>query len=190
MKRQFLITAAASAAVAFASLAGCTTNSSAGLEATEKSGNTEERVAKTLTALYESVPGSKEIAEKAAGLLVFPRVVDGGVIVGGEYGRGALVVKDALVGNYKVTSLSLGPQAGLQSQSLVLVFLSQDALDRFQKSNGWTAGTDATVAVGRVGANGRLETFSDSGIVAFALTNGGLIAGASVNGTRIWKIAS
>jgi lipid-binding SYLF domain-containing protein len=190
MKRQFLITAAASAAIALVGLSGCVTNSSPGFAAGEKPRSMEDGIATTLTALYANAPGSQELAEKASGILVFPRVVDAGVIVGGEYGRGALVVDGRIVGNYKVTSVSLGVQAGLQSQSLVLMFLSQEALDRFQKSDGWTAGADASVALGRVGANGRLETFSDNGVVAFPLTNAGLMAGANVNGTRISKVGT
>ena len=108
---------------------------------------------------------------KAKGILVFPRVIDGGVIVGGEYGRGALSVDGRVVGSYKVTSISLGLQAGLQSQSLVLMFMTQEAFDRFTRDSSWTAGADASVAIGRVGANGRLETFGNSGVIAFALTN-------------------
>ncbi len=70
------------------------------------------------------------------------------------------------------------------------MFMTQEALDRFTSSNGWTAGADASVALGRVGANGRLETLDDNSVIAFALTNAGLMAGAKVDGTRISKVAS
>jgi len=190
MKRKSLMTATASAAIALMALTGCVTNSSPGFEAGQSPRSMEDGVATTMTALYDSAPGSKELAAKAQGILVFPRVVDGGVIVGGEYGRGALTVDGRIVGTYKVTSISLGVQAGLQSQSLILMFMTQEALDRFTSGNGWTAGADASVAIGRVGANGRLETLDDNGVVAFALTNAGLMAGAKVDGTRISKVTS
>ncbi|MGZ8255653.1 MAG: BPSL1445 family SYLF domain-containing lipoprotein [Burkholderiaceae bacterium] len=189
MKRQFLMTAAASAAMALMALGGCVTNSSPGFEAGQRP-RMEEGVATTMTALYTSAPGSKELAAKARGMLVFPRVIDAGVIVGGEYGRGALIVNGRNVGSYKLTSVSLGLQAGVQSQSLVLMFMTQEALDRFTRASTWTAGADASVAIGRVGANGRLETLGESGVIAFALTNAGLMAGARVDGTRISKIPS
>jgi lipid-binding SYLF domain-containing protein len=150
----------------------------------------EEGVATTMTALYDSAPGARELAAKARGILVFPRVVDGGLIVGGEYGRGQLSIDGRNAGSYKVTSISLGLQAGLQSQSLVLMFMSQEALDRFTSTSSWTAGADASVALGRVGANGRIETLGDTGVIAFALTNAGLMAGAKIDGTRISKLAS
>ena len=190
MKPESLMTAVASAAIALMALGGCVTNSSPGFEAGESPRSMEDGVATTMAALYDSAPGSKELAAKAEGILVFPRVVDGGVIVGGEYGRGALTVDGRIVGNYKVTSVSLGLQAGLQSQSLVLMFMTREALDRFTSSNGWTAGADASVAIGRVGANGRLETLDDNGVIAFALTNAGVMVGARVDGTRISKVAS
>jgi lipid-binding SYLF domain-containing protein len=186
MKTRLLMT---SAAIALMALGGCVTNSSPGFEA-GPAPRMEDGVATTTAALYESAPGSQELAAKAKGMLVFPRVIDGGVIVGGEYGRGALIVDGRAVGSYKVTSISLGLQAGLQSQSLVLMFMSQEALDRFTRDNTWTAGADASVAIGRVGANGRLETVNESGVIAFALTNAGVMAGARVDGTRISKVSS
>jgi lipid-binding SYLF domain-containing protein len=190
MKRKFLITAAASAAIALTSLAGCVTNSSPGFEAGEKPTGIEAGVATTMTSLYASAPGAKERADKASGILVFPRVGSGAVLVGGEHGRGALVIGGRIAGAYTLTSVSLGLQAGLQSQALVLMFMNQQALDGFLASKGWTVGADASVALGRVGANGRLETLSDNGVVAFALTNAGLMAGAKVDGTRIAKVPS
>jgi len=190
MKRELVKTAAASAAIALMLLTGCVTNSSPGFEAGQKPASMDEGVATTMTSLYASAPGSRELASKAKGVLVFPRVVNGGVLVGGEYGRGALMVDGRNVGSYKVTSISLGLQAGLQSQSLVLMFMSQEAYDRFTAGNGWTAGADASVAMGRVGANGRLETLDDNGVVAFALTNAGLMAGAKIDGTHIAKVPS
>ena len=141
----------ASALVAVIALSGCVTNSSPGFEA-GPAPRMEEGVATTMTALYDSAPGARELAAKARGILVFPRVVDGGVIVGGEYGRGQLSVDGHNAGSYKVTSISLGLQVGLQSQSLVLMFMSQEALDRFTSKSNWTAGADASVVPALIGA--------------------------------------
>ena len=190
MSRKLLVTAAASAAIALAGLAGCVTNSSEGFDAGQKPASMEDGVAKTMASLYASAPGSKEMASKAKGILVFPRVFNGSAILGGEYGRGALLVDGRLVGNYKVSSISLGVQAGMQSESIVLMFMSQEALDRFTSGDSWTAGADGAVALGRVGANGRVESVNDNGVVAFALTNAGLMVGANLNGTHITKVAS
>jgi lipid-binding SYLF domain-containing protein len=88
---------------------------------------------------------------------VFPSVFDGGAVVGGEYGRGALIVDGRTVGYYKTSSVSLGCRSARKSRSLVLMFMTQDALDRLSANKGWTAGADASVALLHVGANGTLE---------------------------------
>ena len=70
------------------------------------------------------------------------------------------------------------------------MFNTQDALQKFRASNGWTAGADATVAVGTVGANGRVDTKTlQQPITSFTLTNVGLEAGVSVSGGRITPIS-
>ena len=70
------------------------------------------------------------------------------------------------------------------------VFTTQDALDKFRASNGWTAGVDATVAVAQIGANGTVDTRTlQQPVVAFVLNNAGLEAGVSLQGSKITKIA-
>ena len=68
--------------------------------------------------------------------------------MGGEYGDGVLRIGGRPEGYYRLIGGSFGFLAGAQSQAVVLMFLTQEALDRFRKSNGWTVGADATV-VGR-----------------------------------------
>jgi len=71
----------------------------------------------------------------------------------------------------------------------VFVFMTQHALDRFLAGNGWTAGVDASVAVLRAGANGALDTNDlKSDVAAFTLTNRGLMAGATVQGTKVSRL--
>jgi len=66
--------------------------------------------------------------------------------------------------------------------------MTQEALNKFRNSNGWTAGADASVAVAKVGANGTLDTnTAGQSVVAFVMTNAGLMANLSVEGTKITK---
>jgi lipid-binding SYLF domain-containing protein len=93
------------------------------------------------------------------------------------------------VGYYKTTGISVGLQAGAQSKALVFMFMTQDALDRFRSGSGWTAGADASVALLKVGANGTLETPGPAAaVLAFALTNDGLMAAATLDGTKVSKL--
>ena len=69
------------------------------------------------------------------------------------------------------------------------MFLTPEAYDKFVRSNGWTAGVDATVALATIGANGVLDTnTAQSPIVGFVMTNAGLMAGLSLEGSKITKL--
>ncbi|BFG80313.1 lipoprotein [Paraburkholderia terrae] len=143
----------------------------------------------TLTRLYNMVPGARELVGKSNGLLVFPTVINAGIGLGGQYGEGALRVGGKSVGYYSTASASVGLQAGAQSKAIVFLFMTADALDRFRGSEGWSAGADASVAVLKVGANGNVDTGTATGqINAFVLTNGGLMAGATVDGTKVTRL--
>ena len=85
-----------------------------------------------------------------------------------------------------MTEASVGLQAGTQSQAVFILFMTQDALNRFEASRGWTAGVDGSLSLLTVGANARVTTQTgQQPIVGFVLTNSGLRANLSLNGTRI-----
>ncbi len=143
----------------------------------------------TLVRLYETTPGSRELVAKARGVLVFPKVYAAGLGIGGEYGLGELRVAGASTGYYRTTALSAGLQIGAQSRSLVFLFMTQDALDKFRSSNGWAGGVDASVALLKLGANGAVDVnASGAPTQAFVMTNAGLMANLSLEGTKVTKI--
>jgi lipid-binding SYLF domain-containing protein len=143
----------------------------------------------TLTRLHNEVRGSRELTAKARGLLVFPSILAAGLVVGGEYGEGVLRSGGRSQGYYRAASGSFGFQAGAQSKAVVILFLSQDALDKFRNSNGWTAGVDASVALAKLGANGEVDTSSiKNDVAAFAMTNAGLMYNLTIEGTKITRM--
>ena len=177
-----------SVAVSALALAGCSTNKGASATPAEKQAEINRAVDQTIATLYSSVPGSRELVAKATGVLVFPSVYQAGFGIGGEYGEGALRVNGVTTGYYSTAAGSFGFQAGAQSKALVYLFMTQEALDKFQKSSGWTAGADASVSLIKLGANGTIDSNSVSNSVnAFALTNAGLFGGVSLNGSKISK---
>ena len=102
---------------------------------------------------------------------------------------GVLRVGGANAGYYSTTAGSIGFQAGAQSKAMFVLFMTDEALNKFRNSNGWTVGADATVAVVNIGANGRIDTnTAQQPVVGFVLNNGGLMAGVSLEGTKIAKI--
>ena len=170
---------------------GCTTTPP-GSEASGPSERAamEKNVDATLSRLYTTVPGSREMVQRAAGVLVFPSVVGGSFVVGAEYGRGALREGGRTTGYYSTTAGSIGFQAGGQSKAVIYVFNTREALEKFKNSKGWTAGVDATVAVGKIGANGSVDTETmKQAVSSFILTNVGLEAGAAVGAAKITQIS-
>ncbi|MCA0324352.1 MAG: twin-arginine translocation pathway signal [Proteobacteria bacterium] len=171
-------------------LVGCTTTT----PQSEASGPTaraamERDVDSTLTRLYTTVPGSREMVQRSAAVLVFPSVVGGSFVVGAQHGKGALREGGRTSGYYSTTAGSLGLQAGGQSKAIIYVFNTRTALNKFKASEGWSAGADAGVAVGKVGANGSVDTQTiQQPVASFTLTNVGLEAGAAVEAGKVTKI--
>jgi lipid-binding SYLF domain-containing protein len=192
-RRQFIMTGSAALAVAGLSLTGCTTtslsSSNASSDNASKRNTINAGVDSTLARLYENVDGSRELVGKARGVLVFPTVISAGFWVGGQYGEGALRIGGRTAGYYSTVAGSFGLQIGAQSKAIVFLFMTQDALDEFLHSQGWAVGANATVAVLKVGANGAVDTSTaTSPVQAFVLTNGGLMAGVSLEGTKVSRL--
>lgn len=146
-------------------------------------------VREALGHLHQHSSAAHELQQKAAGVLVFPQVVKAGLGVGGEYGEGALLIKGAPVAYYNLASASVGLQAGAQTRSEVLLFMTEQALDKFRKSRGWKAGVDGSVAVANLGAGGTLDTkTAQQPIVGFIFSNKGLMANLTFEGSKITQI--
>lgn len=179
--------AAVTLGVASVLFAGCTTNGPKDTaSAAEKRQELDSAANATLTQLYAASPQSKQLVERARGVLVFPAVLSASFIVGAQHGTGVLRVSGKDSGYYSITGGSIGFQAGAQSKAMVLLFMTDDVLAKFRASSGWTIGADATVAVANVGATGNIDSNTvQQPIVGFVLNNGGLMAGVSVDGNKI-----
>jgi len=129
------------------------------------------------------------LLHSAAGTLVFPRVTKGGVGVAGEYGEGALRIDGKTVGYYSVSSASIGLTIGAAKRSEIIVFTTQDSLDKFMSSKGWSVGADTGVAVISKGAGGDYDTQTlKKPVVGFVFGEKGLIADLSLEGSKINKL--
>jgi lipid-binding SYLF domain-containing protein len=183
-------TAALAFALASIGLPACTTTGPHDTEHYSSSRSSiDSNVDATLNRLYDAAPQSRELVSRAAGVLVFPSVLNVGLVVGGEHGDGALRVNGVTVDYYSTSGGSIGLQAGAQTKAEVVIFMTQDSLDKFRNSHGWTAGADATIAVAKIGANGAVDTETmHRPIVGFVLTNAGLMAGVSLEGAKFSKL--
>jgi lipid-binding SYLF domain-containing protein len=171
--------------------AGCTTTPNTVTEASldAKRASLDANVKSAMANLSTQVPASRDLVRQARGILVFPNVVSAGLVVGGSHGRGALLTQGATVGYYSSTALSVGLLAGAESKAVYVLFMTEDSLDRFRASKGWTAGVDASVTLLKVGTDGSVDTQTvKAPIVGFALTNGGLMANLSIEGSKFSKV--
>ncbi|WP_175881294.1 YSC84-related protein [Burkholderia sp. BCC0044] len=191
-KRTLVLKAAAALIVGSLALTGCTTTpdkpDNAATNASKRQ-SIDASVDATLSRMYSTVKGSRELVAKSRGVLVFPEVLQAGFIVGGQSGNGALRVGGSTVGYYNTSSLSVGLQAGAQSKAIVFLFMTQQALDEFRNSDGWAAGAGASVALVKMGANGAVDSNTATApIQVVVLTNAGLMGDVSINGTKVTKL--
>lgn len=146
-------------------------------------------VDEALTQFYEESPAGRNLAGRAAGMLVFPRVVKVGIGIGGEYGEGALIVGGSKVDYYNTASASIGFQLGAQVKSQIIMFMTDNALDTFRSSKGWEAGVDGSVALVEFGTGGEISSNSaQQPIIGFIFSNKGLMYNLTFEGSKMTKI--
>lgn len=184
-KRHFIAAGASLAALSILS-AGCTTTSGTSGDPAAQRQAIDAATDSALSRLYREAAGSQQMVASAKGVLVFPTFVSAGFIVGGASGQGVLREGGKSTGYYRMTEGSVGLLAGAQSQAVFILFMTDDALRSFRASRGWTAGVDGSVALITVGAAGQVSTqTAQQPIVGYVLTNSGLMASLSLNGSRI-----
>ena len=142
-----------------------------------------------LERFYMQVSGAKEFAKSAKGLLVLPNVKKAALIIGGEYGEGALRIDGETVDYYNIISGSFGLQIGVEGKDIIIAFMTDEALATFRASRGWEAGVDGNIALITIGAGGRVDTTTTRDpIVGFVFDVQGLIADVSLKGAKITKL--
>ena len=147
------------------------------------------RVDSSLAFLYDTYPGTRDLASRAAGVLVMPVVTEVGLGLGGSYGTGALRIGESNVDYYSATAASAGLQIGAQQFSHVLFFMTQEALLEFRQAPGWVAGADLEYAVNDRGDVLRADTTTSlSPVIAVVFAQSGLRLGASIEGTKYTRI--
>ena len=138
---------------------------------------------------HKQVKDAAEVVRQAKGLLVLPNVKKGALIVGGEYGQGAMRIGGKTVEYYSMISGSFGLQIGGQAKDIIIAFMSVDALKKFRESKGWEAGVDGNVALIKVGAGeSAMTAMSKQPISAFDIDLKGLMADMSLKGAKFTKL--
>src|SRR6187200_1197851 len=146
-------------------------------------------VSRTLQSFERQIGGARELANKAAGILVFPSVVKAGIGLGGEYGEGIMLNQQKVVGYYNLISASFGFQLGVQERSVIIMFMTRDALDQFDRIAGWKVGVDGSVAIITVGIGGSIDTDKiTQPVIGFIIDQKGLMYNLTLEGSKISRI--
>ncbi len=142
-----------------------------------------------LDLLTQEISESKLILNQAYGYLVFPRVVKVGMGIGLETGEGVLKVSELSTDYYRISSGSLGFQAGAQAKAVVIAFMTEDILNSFQNNPGWKVGVDGHVTVIDRGLNQSFDSDNilDS-VVAFVFDSRGLMYSLTLEGSVFTKL--
>ena len=142
-----------------------------------------------LDRFYKQVGGSRDLIQKARGVLVFAGVIKAGIGIGGEYGEGALRIGGRTSAYYSIAAASIGLQLGAQKKDVIIVFLEDSALTKFQASQGWQVGVDGSVVLIDVGANASIDTTKiNQPIVGFVVGQKGLMYNLTLEGSKISKL--
>ncbi|MGZ8094853.1 MAG: lipid-binding SYLF domain-containing protein [Methylosarcina sp.] len=168
-------------------VSGC---ASTGSQLASSGAQIDSEVDVALNELYASTPAAKNLARKAKGILVFPRIVKAGFLFGGQYGRGgALRKRGKTVGYYNSVSASYGLQAGIQSFGYALFFMNDAALSYLDRSGGWEIGVGPSIVVVDAGvAKSLTTTTAKDNVYAFIFDQKGLMAGIGLQGSKITRI--
>lgn len=146
-------------------------------------------VDEALSHLYATSPAALELSKIAKAVLVFPGIIKGGLIVGGQYGEGALVKGGKKAGYYNTVAASYGLQAGLQKFGYALFFTDEASLKYLENSDGWELGVGPTIVIVDEGLARNLSTSTaKEGIYAFFFDQKGLMAGLGIQGTKVTRI--
>ncbi len=171
-----------------AALAGVGLSGIGGASAASASQLGNEAIA-ALHRLYAAQPKARPLSGKAKAILVFPKIIKAGLVIGGQSGDGALLIGGKPAAYYNLSAASFGLQAGGQTFSYALFFMTDSALDYLQKSDGWAIGSGPSVVVVDKGAAASMtSTTLSEDVYAFPFGQRGLMAGLGLEGSKITPI--
>lgn len=145
-------------------------------------------VLKEFTSMSEEIP--HKLLEEYQGIVIIPKMINGGFVIGGKRGQGVALVKlpdgkwsDPVF--ITLTGGSLGLQIGVQSVDLVLVFKHKGVLTKV-KNGDFTIGGDMSAAAGPVGRSSTASTDQNLEAEIYSYSRSkGLFAGISINGSNL-----
>jgi len=153
------------------------------------SGKINREADAALRLLTSTEPKARELSRRAKGILIFPKIIKAGFIVGGQGGDGVLRQGGRSIAYYNITAASFGLQAGVQSFSYVLFFMNNSSLEHLRRSDGWQLGTGPSIVLVDKGVAASMTTTTlTQDVYAIPFGQHGLMAGLGLEGSKITRI--
>jgi lipid-binding SYLF domain-containing protein len=140
--------------------------------------------------LYAIDPAARRVARHARAILVFPKIIKGAFVFGGETGDGVLLSpRGRALGYYNISAASWGLQAGGKQFSYALFLMNDRAIAYLHNVGGWAIGAGGSIVVVDQGAAGAANTTTlTQDVYAFPFAAKGLMAGVDIHGSKITQI--
>ena len=146
----------------------------------------------SLKLMYASTPLAKELEKEAKGILIFPDVLKAGLIIGGQYGKGALRINGKTAGYFNTIAASYGLQAGAQTFGYALFFMTDETLEYLNESAGWEIGVGPTIVVVDSDTASFASSFTTTSgkdnVYAIFFNQKGLMGGLGIQGSKVSRI--
>ena len=132
---------------------------------------------------------TRPLFAQAKSILIFPRILSGGFIIGGQYGQGALIEGDRTIGYYNIAGASFGFTIGAQVAGLAMFFMTDAARAALDAANGWEIGAGPSVVAFDAGlqANVTSTTLTED-VYTVSFSQQGLMASLAIIGSKITRI--
>jgi lipid-binding SYLF domain-containing protein len=158
-------------------------------DVTKRLNDAAEDLNKLTSAGDNNIPQS--ILADAKCIAIVPSLIKGGLIVGGQHGRGVATCRLAEKKTWSapaffvITGGSWGAQIGVEGVDLVMLFMNQEGAEKLLSAQ-WKIGADAGIAAGPFGrdASANTDWKLNSGILTYSRAKG-VFAGATLNGANV-----
>jgi lipid-binding SYLF domain-containing protein len=161
----------------------------AGVAAARSDAEVDANTQATLQSFSQRAPGNSDLLNKAAAVLVFPNVTKAAVGIGGRHGDGELLVNGKIVNRYALSGASIGASLGISKHSEIILFMTPEAANKFERSHGWTVDADAGAALPTRGAEVQVDSETlRRPVISVVMGEHGLIGDVSLEGSKISQL--
>jgi len=144
-------------------------------------GDLKTEAEQAITTFKKADSELKKFFDTSAGYAVFPSVGKGGLIIGGERGKGMVYENGKVIGEATLTGITIGAQVGGEHFYEVIFFETAEALSSMKESKcALSAEVNAVAAAEGAAKKAKFQ----QGVAVFTLPRSGLMAQATVGGQK------